>query len=676
MQPVQASLLAAGLFLIPLLFRPEGGSDLVVKRLGLFILVTALAVVWAKRPVITRDDLLLPGICYVLLSIASTFWAPNPLSSVVEIAPLFIGLILLVAITSTVDVAGFLRACTALVIGGGVVGMIGIAQYFDIAPFTGIPSVGLPSATFGFRNVTAGYLVTALPLAALGIFAPGSDGKRLVSLAGTTLMGVLLVYTRTRGAWLGLAVGSGVIVALSLSAQPLRTHLAASLRSVTMLRRWGLALLILMACYAATRSENSSDAAIQRFDEQKTSALTTLQSTFDVGSGRGRLTFWRNTLDLIRDHPVLGVGLDNWEYVYPPYDRGMRITAHSEPARPHNDLLWITSEIGLVGLLVYVWLLLQAGKGAWEASRASDPTRALLGIACAGSLAAFTVHGFFSFPKEQPATVLLFWTALTGLAIARRKDDHRTIWIPRWMGSLTAAVCLLAFCAGWQHFRFDGPFHRALAATQGGNWELATREIGDALTRGPIDHRASFIRAKALHEQGRWSEAEAAYTLALAYHPNYANTHHNLAGILAQQGDLPTALQHFEIAHQLRPTDSGIQINLGNALIRAGRFDQARVVFQSLIADTLAIHQAHAALGAIELYQQNPTEAIPHLEHAVALKPDFNEARNNLAIALEQSGRLREAVAMYEVVIQGWRGDPAYLEQIRAHVADLKEQGH
>ena len=156
MQPVQASLLAAGLFLIPLLFRPEGGSDLVVKRLGLFILVTALAVVWAKRPVITRDDLLLPGICYVLLSIASTFWAPNPLSSVVEIAPLFIGLILLVAITSTVDVAGFLRACTALVIGGGVVGMIGIAQYFDIAPFTGIPSVGLPSATFGFSKRDGG----------------------------------------------------------------------------------------------------------------------------------------------------------------------------------------------------------------------------------------------------------------------------------------------------------------------------------------------------------------------------------------------------------------------------------------------------------------------------------------------------------------------------------------
>jgi tetratricopeptide (TPR) repeat protein len=659
--------------------------------MGLFILVAALAIVWARRPTIARDALILPGVCYVLLSTASTFWALNPLSSVVEVAPLISGLILLIALTSTLGVPGFLRACHALALGGGVVGIIGIAQYFDAA-FTWIPSVGLPSATFGFRNVTASFLMSALPLATASIFAADSEWRRLSSLAGTLLMGILLVYTRTRGAWLGLAVACVVIAALAFKAPSLRSHLRIGLGSLTPLRRWGLVLLLVIAAFAATRSENTSDAAFQRFDEQKTSALTALQSTFNADSDRGRLARWGNTVDLIRDHPLLGVGLDNWEYAYPPYgtsgtharailrrrlpttDQGTHITPQTEPARPHNDLLWITSEIGIIGLFIYTWLLFQAAKGAWDIAGSVDPVRSLVGIACAASLTAFSVHGLLSFPKEQPASMLLFWTALSGLAIARQKVDHSPIRVPKWMGPLTVVVCLLALCVGWRHLRFDGPFQRALAAAQTRNWGPAGKESAEALNRGPIDHRAAFIRAKALHEQGRLAEAEAGYARALDYHPNYANTHHNLAGLLAQQNDLGRALEHFEAAGRLRPSDPSIKINHGNALIRAGRFDNARMVFRSLISVARAAHQAHAALGAIELYVQNPSGAIEHLEHAVEIEPDFPEARNNLALAYEQSGRLREAIETYEAVIEAWRGDPTYLDQIRAHLQTLREQ--
>ncbi len=637
------------------------------------MLIGALAVIWAPRPVIRATRLLLPALGYVFVCVGSAFWANNPLSSVIEMAPLVAGLILFAIVTSSVDTAGFVSACSALAIGGGLVGIVGIAQYFDLA-FTSIPSVGLPSATFGFRNVTASYLVVALPLATLGILRSESQGVFSLSLVCTLLMGTLLVFTRTRGAWIALAAACTIVVVVVAGARPLRDELTARLRSFTQPRRLAMAILVGLAAFVATRSENPSDAVIQRFDRQKTTALVALQSAFDEDSARGRLTFWENTLDLIRDHPILGVGLDNWEYAYPPYDRGTRITPTSEPARPHNDVLWIAAEIGLVGLCFYLWLLVSAGKKAWEVSRSIDPERALIGLACAASLTAFTVHGLFSFPKEQPATLLLFWTSLAGIGIAHKETPSRSTCLPRGLGALTVVVCLLVLATGWRHLRFDGPFSRALWAAQTGNWSLAIAESQTAIPLGAIDHRITFILGKALHENGQWAKAESAYVRALDDHPNYANTHHNLAGVYARRDDFTSALRHFETAHRLRPTDGGIQINHGNTLIRAGRFNAARAVLLPLVSHDLFAPQANAALGAVELYRQNPAAAVRHLERAITLNPNFNEARNNLAMAYEQSGRLNEAIDMYEIVLRAWQGDPDYAEQIRAHLQNLRKR--
>ena len=45
-------------------------------------------------------------------------------------------------------------------------------------------------------------------------------------------------------------------------------------------------------------------------------------------------------------------------------------------------------------------------------------------------------------------------------------------------------------------------------------------------------------------------------------------------------------------------------------------------------------------------------EAIPHLERAIQLKPDYTEAHNNLSFALTQQGKWNEAIRHFERALQ------------------------
>ncbi|MCP4422288.1 MAG: hypothetical protein GY805_37240, partial [Chloroflexi bacterium] len=73
-------------------------------------------------------------------------------------------------------------------------------------------------------------------------------------------------------------------------------------------------------------------------------------------TGVFRLSLWQASLNMVADHPIFGVGLDNFLYEY----RGRYIleAAWRDPNlnHPHNWLLDFVTRIGLLGLLAGLWL--------------------------------------------------------------------------------------------------------------------------------------------------------------------------------------------------------------------------------------------------------------------------------------------------------------------------------
>jgi O-antigen ligase len=66
-----------------------------------------------------------------------------------------------------------------------------------------------------------------------------------------------------------------------------------------------------------------------------------------------RLDLWELGLDMVRDRPILGVGVGNFTSVYEKYARGgmlaTRLTAH-------NAYIAVAAEVGLIGLVLFLVL--------------------------------------------------------------------------------------------------------------------------------------------------------------------------------------------------------------------------------------------------------------------------------------------------------------------------------
>jgi O-antigen ligase len=96
---------------------------------------------------------------------------------------------------------------------------------------------------------------------------------------------------------------------------------------------------------------------------------------------------------MIRDHPLFGVGLDNFLYAYPRY---VLPDAWREPnlSHPHNVLLDFWVRLGILGAVVLVWMQVDFFRRVWQAFRSgrSVYVRALA-IGLAAGMGDFLAHG-------------------------------------------------------------------------------------------------------------------------------------------------------------------------------------------------------------------------------------------------------------------------------------------
>ncbi|MBN1900857.1 O-antigen ligase family protein [Candidatus Sumerlaeota bacterium] len=118
-------------------------------------------------------------------------------------------------------------------------------------------------------------------------------------------------------------------------------------------------------------------------------SLTTDAST------KGHINSLEAGLEILGDHPFLGVGIGNYADHYLRYTNDVRRL----PRTPHNSYLAIGSEIGVFGLIAFVILHISAFYSLWKTSKKQrmlrDRNGLLLTCAIAGSLSAFCVIGMF-----------------------------------------------------------------------------------------------------------------------------------------------------------------------------------------------------------------------------------------------------------------------------------------
>ena len=147
--------------------------------------------------------------------------------------------------------------------------------------------------------------------------------------------------------------------------------------------------------------------------------------------------------------------------------------------------------------------------------------------------------------------------------------------------------------------------------------------------------RMLFQRARQLQQAGRIDEAASVYLNLLMLDPAHGDAHFLLGAILARKGDVAAARSHMEQAVQLRPK----------------------------------VAEFHQGLGLLRLHEKRLPEAIDCFRRAVAEKPDFALAHNNLGTALRRSGDLASALIHWRQAHQLLHGLAAPLSDIDTFTA-------
>jgi O-antigen ligase len=119
--------------------------------------------------------------------------------------------------------------------------------------------------------------------------------------------------------------------------------------------------------------------AVPSVGERTMERYVTLSEYQSEETWNGRWANWQGALKVINSHPILGVGAGN--YAQGALDYSTTVQAHSAKKAAetgdlsgvaHNSILGVASQLGLVGLILFLGILFFAFKTAWPIAQRSD----------------------------------------------------------------------------------------------------------------------------------------------------------------------------------------------------------------------------------------------------------------------------------------------------------------
>jgi tetratricopeptide (TPR) repeat protein len=150
-----------------------------------------------------------------------------------------------------------------------------------------------------------------------------------------------------------------------------------------------------------------------------------------------------------------------------------------------------------------------------------------------------------------------------------------------------------------------------------------------------------------------YEAAIAAFRQAIAIKPDYPEAYYNLGIALSRQGKTDDAAAAYRKAASLRPDYGEAYENLGALLCDKVRdYPGAIAAFREAIKLQSDNPQAHFGLANSLTQQGDLEEAIASYRQAIALRPGYADAHNNLGRVLEAQRKPAEAMAEYREAIR------------------------
>lgn len=427
--------------------------------------------------------------------------------------------------------------------------------------------------TFAHRNLLSQVLLLVSIVQFLGFQTLPKAWKRLcvVNLVLTVPMLILLFV---RSVWLASAMAATVIVLLSFVLQWRKK--GSGIKKPLLWTGVGAVALV------------AGVLAIPTSDTQQTlSKQTHFIENQDYGSSGERLQLWTKSLDLVGPSPVLGIGGGNWKIEIPKTRlENMRSDeGNLFFQRPHNDFVWILTENGITGLLLFIALLAVAFSSMLKASLNGQAGSKF--IFATAALAAYCVIAFFSFPKERMVHLLLFCILLAAIPGTKQVSSKAI----RASFLVLIPLSILYSYAFYERFHGEKGTKTALFERDNGNSIGVTQSINASIGYwNTLDNTGTPLKwysGSAHYLQNNMLEALDDFRMAYLANPNHVHVMNNLASVLVHFNETAEAKKLYLKAFQQAPEFMDPLINLTAVHYNEAHLDSAAQFLQMIDTNTL-----------------------------------------------------------------------------------------
>jgi len=139
-----------------------------------------------------------------------------------------------------------------------------------------------------------------------------------------------------------------------------------------------------------------------------------------------RIAVYRNSFNMIKDHPFIGLGANTYMKNYKKYREPVeyRNVGTKDYMYAHNNFLHMAAEIGLIGLGFFIWLLYKLFMECRNIYRKlGDDYLKIVLLSLSACLIAFLVNGLTESSLYYSRVAIIFWYIM-GLALALNKFAH------------------------------------------------------------------------------------------------------------------------------------------------------------------------------------------------------------------------------------------------------------
>jgi O-antigen ligase len=466
---------------------------------------------------------------------------------------------------------------------GGLLSLLLFNDIFEWLSLS-VPSNGSLSATFGYRNFFGQYLCFTLPASIVSLFFLTTNRLKFFLIICTILNIGGLILTRTRAAWLGILIAC--LIFLFLNRKFIFTKLFRLKNDKRNIFILIISLIsILYFLFIPIGGQVSWDGKSSVSDTIKT--LTQLKSNSSWG---GRIDMYKATAKIIAENPMFGVGLGNWKLIYPKFANNTIYTDNNFTKitqRPHNDFLWLLSEVGIPTMIFILTFLIYHIKIILSALKKNLPTKDnyYIFMFCLISLIAISIESMFDFPRQRTMPNLYFWSIMgfilntknTNSTKNKNQNNFTLIGIPILLLITVFAFFDLKSNIYSQDAKYYNNNNMPKELYASSNIALSYyRNMDNAGT--PIYYYMGIAK----HQLGDKNAARVFFQKALQLAPFHIGALTNYMILLGETGELTSAHKIMSIIQYIYPKMAKSRLDMAKFYLRNGNNDKAEKILFDL----------------------------------------------------------------------------------------------